>query len=352
MHNASYRIMENILLEQTHATLPALYGLVAEQLQRLSGSAVCSFSLYDPEARDLTTQSLIADKPFVTKILSVLEKGVIGLKTQVSPQMLSQMMEVRIKNVISLSEATEGSIPPAAAKVLQAITGIDRFIGLSFLVDGQVYGTALMGMKAGIPDPPPDMLCFFASMTSIAFRGKQNEERLTYVSQHDELTGLFNRRHFYEVLEKLQSTGQFPLVLMMMDVDNLKQINDRYGHLAGDEALARFAKHVSGQLAERMVFSRLGGDEFVLISPGDDEKSGMLLMETIRTAIAELPGNGRSIPMQVSLGMAVARDGSDKLMDLLHEADLRMYADKKERRMNTRDYPGNSSRKGEAGSPA
>ena len=93
-------------------------------------------------------------------------------------------------------------------------------------------------------------------------------EKLTYVAQHDSLTGLFSRDHFRAQLDaKLEEFEQSetPSVLMLVDLDRFKQVNDIYGHAAGDELLVSVAHRLTKVLRTEDTLARIGGDEFVAI---------------------------------------------------------------------------------------
>lgn len=96
----------------------------------------------------------------------------------------------------------------------------------------------------------------------------EQNRRLREITEADELTGVTSRRHFFErsreELETLHSRGA-PAALVIFDIDRFKQINDQYGHLAGDEALRRVAERVGGQLRREDLFGRFGGDEFMVL---------------------------------------------------------------------------------------
>lgn len=161
----------------------------------------------------------------------------------------------------------------------------------------------------------------------------QVNERLLGLSTTDGLTGLANRRHFDEVLEKEWSRARrsrLPISLLMLDVDWFKAYNDHYGHPAGDEILRRLAQ-VLKDAASRPgdLVARYGGEEFAVILPGVDCQSAMVLAERIRHEISllSLPHiKGLGGVVTVSIGVA-SMDLNDKyaVSTLLGNADLALY---------------------------
>lgn len=124
---------------------------------------------------------------------------------------------------------------------------------------------------------------------------KQNEQKLTLMSQEleklattDYLTGIHNRRYFYETAKVEFSRSQregTQLSVLMLDLDKFKSINDCYGHNAGDKVLQTFATTVSGLLRDYDTFARIGGEEFAILLPATDLALGAKIAERIRQAI-------------------------------------------------------------------
>ncbi len=101
----------------------------------------------------------------------------------------------------------------------------------------------------------------------------EHRRRIEYLSYHDQLTGLFNRRFFEEELARLDNANNIPFTLVMADVNGLKLINDSFGHDMGDQLLKRMASVLKEACSEEHTISRIGGDEFVILLPrlsGDD----------------------------------------------------------------------------------
>ncbi len=158
-------------------------------------------------------------------------------------------------------------------------------------------------------------------------------EREQIASRTDGLTGMFNRRFFFELLEYEFSASkryERPLSLVMFDVDNLKEVNDKFGHQAGDELLRRASFMVRSYLRETDVLARYGGDEFVILVPNNNTQETLALMERVYRALASeaLKINDHSIRISISTGIASLEGGVDKPDKLVSCADKALYAAK------------------------
>ncbi|PWB33383.1 hypothetical protein DCO48_10470 [Pseudomonas sp. SDI] len=149
----------------------------------------------------------------------------------------------------------------------------------------------------------------------------------------DELTGLFNRRHFLRLagreLEQLRGNVRHGLALI--DLDHFKRINDVYGHAAGDQVLQAFAQAANGCLDDNAVLARYGGEEFVLLMPDCTAEALVERCECIRLAFADTqPGavGLRVAPLSLSAGMTLLTEGDD-LDTALHRADEALYRAKR-----------------------
>ena len=156
---------------------------------------------------------------------------------------------------------------------------------------------------------------------------KRIEEKLTYMSTHDSLTGLYNRTFFDEELARLGRGRRFPVSVLIGDVDDLKEINDTLGHEAGDMQIRKAAKVMVEALRADDIVARIGGDEFAAILPQTDAAIAHDVIARIRDALAVENGSHAEPELSVSLGVATVEDGK-RLIDAWKLADMRMYEDK------------------------
>lgn len=162
---------------------------------------------------------------------------------------------------------------------------------------------------------------------------KLAEEQLHRAAYHDDLTGLANRRFFRErlkqVLDEVRDEAH-AIGLLVMDLDHLKQINDRFGHDAGDDLLKEFAHRLQQAVKDNAIVARLGGDEFAVILPdvaGQEE-----VAETARLILSRmqepLRRSGKALDCRTSIGGAVARGVETSPEYLQKQADLALYHSK------------------------
>jgi len=156
---------------------------------------------------------------------------------------------------------------------------------------------------------------------------KRNEERLRQALYFDPLTGLYNRAYFDAELNRLSGGREYPVGIIMIDVDSLKQINDSQGHAAGDALLQRMGTVLKNGFRHGDVVARIGGDEFAVLLP---HASYPVAREAVERIAQGIYNNNRSNPgarLEISLGLALAEQGQS-LQYVLKIADQRMYQQK------------------------
>lgn len=175
---------------------------------------------------------------------------------------------------------------------------------------------------------------------------KKAEAALLELAATDALTGLSNRRHVFELAEKAVAVSQRyhrPLAVIMLDIDNFKNINDTYGHGGGDEAIYQFALRIRATLRQSDLLGRYGGDEFLIVSPETDQKSAQRAADRIRASVTGLPIQLKdgSLSLTTSIGLTTnEKDYGLALITLVEQADAALYAAKEAGRDRIQVYEG------------
>ncbi|MFP4054217.1 MAG: diguanylate cyclase [Phycisphaerae bacterium] len=157
------------------------------------------------------------------------------------------------------------------------------------------------------------------------------QEALRKQATHDPLTELLNRGAILETISRELARvdrESRPLGVMLADIDHFKYINDSFGHRAGDAALRQVSQRMVHNLRNYDSVGRYGGEEFLAVLPGLDENSALGRAEKFRQAVAERPIEipGRTLPLTISVGVAVVSPGDDLHLErLVHRADEAMY---------------------------
>ena len=182
-----------------------------------------------------------------------------------------------------------------------------------------------------------DLLQAVATQVVAALENAQLYQRTKELSARDELTGLFNRRHFFETLEKEAQRAvryHHAFSVLLLDLDDFKRYNDTYGHLQGDEALKALARLLLAKTRRADVVARFGGEEFVLLLPETTAARARVAAEKIRAAVEQHPFPGRDTQpggrLTVTLGVATCLGDAEDTLAVVDLADRAMYLGKEQ----------------------
>jgi diguanylate cyclase (GGDEF)-like protein/PAS domain S-box-containing protein len=155
---------------------------------------------------------------------------------------------------------------------------------------------------------------------------KKAEKEILYLSYHDQLTGLYNRRFYEAELRRLNIEEKIPLALIIADVNGLKLINDAFGHKAGDTLLQRIANILKIECLPNGIVSRIGGDEFVILLSNTNEISTEKIIKNIKTAINDEKSD--TVILSISIGAAVKKNKFEDIDEIFKKAEEDMYKNK------------------------
>ncbi|MEZ8099408.1 sensor domain-containing diguanylate cyclase [Vibrio bivalvicida] len=176
-----------------------------------------------------------------------------------------------------------------------------------------------------------ELLNAFEKMTQTI---RHKEQQLTKLAQYDPLTGIYNRRALIEAVEDIEILPHHTTVILMLDLDHFKRVNDKYGHAVGDTVLRYVASLIKQEIRKSDIFGRMGGEEFIVILPEAQLDKGLQIAERVRKTIEiflkdSLP-DAPSSPLTVSIGVSAWQGGS--FSKALAKADRCLYRAKEQGR--------------------
>jgi len=224
------------------------------------------------------------------------------LREEMEPQFREQLVDLWDGKLFQLREVTN-----------YALDGRELHLLLQFSV---------------LPGHEHDWSLVQVALTDITAR-KAAEAYLEFLGKHDALTKLNNRSFYIDELARLQRNVSFPVTIVMVDLNELKETNDRFGHAAGDELLRRVGEVLAKSATKPAHAARIGGDEFALILPGVDEAEAELVLENVRRLVELNNQFYVGSPLSLSMGAATRRHG-ERMEDVARRADARMYEAKRQ----------------------
>ena len=210
-------------------------------------------------------------------------------------------------------------------------------IVIPLVADDRLLGV-IRAVKMGAGSYTPDhfrLAKTIADQTVLTIAATRAFERAEKLALTDELTGLYNARHFHARLDEETSRAvrhARSLVLLVLDADGLKLVNDRFGHQEGDRLLQHVALLLRREARTSDVIARVGGDEFAVIQPETEVAGGLVAAERIRSTMREEPFatvGGDVPPTSLSIGLAGVPDHAIASVDLFRSADSALYESKR-----------------------
>ncbi|MDD2310574.1 MAG: GGDEF domain-containing protein [Desulfuromonadaceae bacterium] len=241
-------------------------------------------------------------------------------------------------------------LPQGANRSRWSLLGI---MILSFICGYLGFFTLNLGVSYTAPEMLVAVVFFFGAVfvllvCLLAYRTTQELKRI-YVLEHetvtDPLLGIFNRRFLDRRIQEEVLRAQrhrLDLSLLMVDIDNFKQVNDTWGHQAGDLVLQHLSQLLEMDLRQTDILARFGGEEFVILLPHTPEQDAFKLAEKLRRAVEQTPLHRiPELRVTISIGTSSLLPDGDDAHSLLERADKSMYRAKREGRNRVVSYHNN-----------
>jgi diguanylate cyclase (GGDEF)-like protein len=241
---------------------------------------------------------------------------------------------VRERRPLIIHDATV-EIPNPRRELIPEMSSIQSALVAPLIMNDRVLGAVSLesSVPAAFSQSDLHLLESIAATATNAILNAELHAQVQKLAITDALTGLYNRRGFYELGEReIERSFRFnhPLTAIMMDVDYLKKINDIHGHFTGDHVLRNIATRCGKQLRKIDILGRYGGDEFIVLLPETPMRMGSLVAERLRRCVADvrIPRENELIQTSISLGVAGLTTEITNLDTLIKRADTAMYAAK------------------------
>jgi diguanylate cyclase (GGDEF)-like protein len=329
LSNNGWDLRHELKTKVTTVDIDPFLRVLSDALKRL-GIATCMLALYDQPA---TLEEAECDGlPGTSRLILALDRT-----------------EQR-NDILGVAFATEKLLPDALA----SSTAARRWVVLPMFYMREHFGYMLLERQDEERVPYSDLhheitgalhSCLVVKELASARdalsldldRARRDNEALSHLAMRDELTGLFNRRGFFELARSMMNTARLteqPLTLFFADLDGLKQINDRHGHKEGDEAIRAAAKVLQATFRQDDVVSRLGGDEFVVLTRANNLESLPEIERRLDEHFCDYDMSAcKPYRLGCSLGgTVIAGDSVESLERVLARADQLLYAAKRRRK--------------------
>jgi diguanylate cyclase (GGDEF)-like protein len=317
----------------TNLALQALYELISELVDEMDREEV---------VRKVFEKVRLAIDPNLVAFVEVKGDVAYGkltvLKSGTSKELIPGMeeeIEDRVRALAGSDVKVESEIRNRVYLTSKNIpVGQGRsMIHFSVPVPSKRYGKVMfltVSDQEGIDEDDRDLLTAFVSQMGVAFEKAENYSRVERMARYDDLTGVFRRQYFFEVLEDEYRKGRV-LSLIMFDMDRFKDVNDTHGHHKGDECLAKFGEvlrsNVRAQVRKVDHVGRYGGDEFVMLLDGSIDE-GVMAAERVRREVESNPLL-KECGVTTSVGVACSTlPGVSSYTDVVKLADRAAYKSK------------------------
>lgn len=213
--------------------------------------------------------------------------------------------------------------------------GKRNVIGKTVKLEGVRKGGSVFPLELSLSTWETRDGMFYGGIIRDISERKEAEEKLRFISFHDALTGLYNRGYFDEEMTRLGESRQFPISIIVCDMDDLKQVNDTFGHNVGDKALKGIAHILTTVFRSEDVIARMGGDEFAVMAPHYDISENPSISMRLDKAIIDYNesknDDGFHRPISLSFGFSVVHQG-ESLEKGYKRADELMYSKKAQKK--------------------
>lgn len=305
--------------------LNKLLQTIVEKTVKLLNVTLGELLLYDKSTKEMR---IVAQFPMQ-------KNGGIGFKIKPGEGAMGRVSVTKKPLILNNYKAFVNSLAEEVTTGVEATMDVPLLKGDDFI---GVLGVARHERNHAFTEDDLRLLTVLASQATVAIQNAQLYEKFQHLAFTDGLTGINNRRRLFELAEKEFKRAvryRRPLSFMLVDIDHFKNINDRYGHAAGDEVLRWFATEASSVIRQKIdLIGRFGGEEFAFLYPETELPATLGAVERLRKHFRNQKASfeGHELDVTFSAGIAsLPLDGEIRLDQLIEHADRALYCAKEKR---------------------
>jgi len=306
-------------------------------VQNTDGATVCRIILGDISERRRLETALANERKLLETTLASIGDGVISTDNRGRIVYFNRVAEIFTGWT---QEAAKGKLLDEVLNTVNAATREKNENRVEKLLQGekihQLVSHAILIAKNGIERPIEDKVAIIVQENGkilgavLVIRDfseqKKKQDKIEFLSYHDQLTGLYNRRFYLEELKRLDTGRNLPITIVMADVNGLKLINDSLGHAMGDKLLKKVAEVIIKGCRDDDIIARLGGDEFVIVLPKTDAQEATQIIKRIKElSLKEKVG---FIDISISFGYETKHNKEENIQEVFKKAEDYMYKKK------------------------
>jgi diguanylate cyclase (GGDEF)-like protein/PAS domain S-box-containing protein len=239
------------------------------------------------------------------------------------------MSKLAQNDCINISDVTKMDQKAAAEQKILHQQNIKSIIVMPLFIDNNLFGFFgfdFVENKKVFSDEDIRVLKIFTDYIINAFSKHIDHVKIKRLTQHDSLTGLYNRQFFEEKMLSVDIKRQLPISIIVADINGLKVINDSYGHNKGDFLIKKTAEIINNQIRKTDILARYGGGEFAVLLPHTDQKAAEKIVNRIKNRTKKYSNN--QLTISVSFGTATKNSVDQDINKILKLADDKMYQNK------------------------
>ena len=242
---------------------------------------------------------------------------------------MTEAMQIQHESVPELEHQMKHAFDVGKRVVLPAKEETNVKLLCPMIAQGNVKGVMSLLCPKDLLEELDSSLDVYVSQAAAALSNAYLYQYMETVANTDNLTKMFNRHYFARKLQEFDTGGDQPITVMIMDFDNFKDINNRYGHHIGDMALHHVASLIRREARELDIPVRFGGDEFALLMPGTTEETGLILAARLQEQIRHpIQLEVHEIHVGLSIGIATYSNVQGKIEETVKQADKAAYVSK------------------------